>query len=310
MNSSVATPAIALAVVAISLVSASTTQQESPPQFRAGVDLVSLTVTVTNQEQKYVTDLAQEDFLIFEDGVEQKTTFFSSRKTPIALAILIDTSASMEDKLSTAQKAASGFVEHLGPDDLGSVIDFDSRVTVLQTFTDDRATLQRAIRQTSADGPTSLHNAVYVALKELRKTTVASAEQIRRQAIVVLSDGEDTASLVGFEEVLDLAKRSDVAIYSIGLQSRGTTSQAGFNEADFVLRQFAQETGGKAFFPEAVAELPAIYQAIARELASQYVLGYASRNPRRDGGWRRVVVQVRRQNATARTKLGYYGPTQ
>ncbi|MGH9162208.1 MAG: VWA domain-containing protein [Vicinamibacteraceae bacterium] len=315
MNRCVATSVIATSLAAVllisaPLISASAIQQESPPRFRTGVDLVSLTVTVTNKKQQYVAGLAREDFLIFEDGVKQQMTFFSNRKTPIALAILLDTSASMEEKLHTAQQAASGFVEHLGPDDLGSVIEFNNRVAVSQTFTDDRAALTRAIRQTRANGPTSLHNAVYVALKELRKTTAGSAEQIRRQAIVVLSDGEDTASLIGFEEVLDLAKRSDVAIYAIGLQDRETGPRTGFNEADFVLRQFTRETGGRAFFPKAVAELPAIYQQIARELASQYVLGYASSNPRRDGGWRRVVVQMRRQDAAARTKLGYYGPTQ
>lgn len=310
MSRCVATAAIAMAFAAGSLISASTIQQETPPQFQTGVDLVSLTVTVTNRKQEYITGLSQGDFAIFEDGVKQEMTFFSSRKTPIALAILIDSSASMEEKLATAQRAASGFVERLAPDDLGSVIDFDNRVTVLQTFTDDRAALKRAIRQTRADGPTSLHNAVYVALKELRTTDVAAAEQIRRQAVVVLSDGEDTASLVGFEEVLELAKRSDVAIYPIGLQRGATGSPHHFNEAEFVLRQFARETGGKAFFPKAVEELPAIYQRIARELASQYMLGYASNNPRRDGGWRRVVVQVQQPDAVVRTKLGYYGPTQ
>ncbi|MPY88326.1 MAG: VWA domain-containing protein [Luteitalea sp.] len=308
MNKSVAVAATTVALAAASPVPSSTRQQE-PPQFRTGVELVSLTVTVTNKQEEYVTDIDQDELLVFEDGVKQDVTFFSRRKTPIGLALLIDSSASMEEKISTAQQAASGFVERLGPEDLAEVIDFDSRVTILQTFTRDRTALQRAIRETTPEGPTSLHNAVYVALKELRKTRGPSIEQIRRQAIVVLSDGEDTASLVTFEEVLDLAKRSDVAIYPIGLRSPETVSRRGFNEADFTLRQFAQETGGRAFFPDAVARLPDIYQQIANELANQYVIGYASSNPRRDGQWRRVVVQVLRPDAMARTKLGYYGPT-
>ena len=138
-----------------------------------------------------------------------------------------------------------------------------------------------------------------------------NTDEIRRQAIVVLSDGEDTSSLLPFEEVLDLAKRSETAIYAIGLRSAdgpGTTSK-GFKEAEFVLRQFAQETGGRAFFPSQMSELAAIYGQISDELSSQYTVGYTSRNGRRDGSWRRVVVRVARPNLTARTKLGYFAPT-
>jgi Ca-activated chloride channel family protein len=117
---------------------------------------------------------------------------------------------------------------------------------------------------------------------------------------------------VPFEEVLELAKRTEVAIYAIGLKdsSEKGRSLGGFRESDFVLKQFAQETGGKAFFPTSADELPAIYGAVADELAAQYTLGYASRNTRRDGRWRRVVVRVERPNTIARTKQGYYGPTE
>ena len=138
-----------------------------------------------------------------------------------------------------------------------------------------------------------------------------NTEEIRRQAIVVLSDGEDTSSLLPFEEVLDLAKRSETAIYAIGLRSADGpgSSTKGFKEAEFVLRQFAQETGGRTYFPSQISELPGIYNQIAEELSSQYTVGYISRNARRDGLWRRVVVRANRPNATARTKLGYFAPT-
>ena len=127
----------------------------------------------------------------------------------------------------------------------------------------------------------------------------------------MLSDGEDTSSLLPFEEVLDLAKRSETAIYAIGLrvERRPSTSTKGFKEAEFVLRQFAQETGGRAFFPNQIAELAGIYGQISDELSSQYTVGYTSKNPKRDGAWRRVVVRVDRPNLTARTKLGYFAPT-
>ena len=125
---------------------------------------------------------------------------------------------------------------------------------------------------------------------------------------MLLSDGEDTSSLVSFEEVLDLAKRSETAIYAIGLQSRDTTLSKGFREAEFVLRQLAQETGGRAFFPQKAEDLAGIYGVIADELSSQYTLGYAPSNQRRDGAWRRLNVQVHRQGTAARTKRGYFAP--
>ena len=290
-----------------------TTAQPAPrqqPSFRAGVDLVSLNVTVTDGTARYITDLAAEDFNVFEDGVKQEVTFFNRTNLPIALALLLDTSASMESRLGTAQEAAIGFARKLRAQDLAEVIDFDSRVVVLQSFTNAVADLEQAIRKTSAGGSTSLYNAVYIALKDLKKVVAKNVDEIRRQAIVVLSDGEDTSSLLPFEEVLDLAKRSETAIYCIGLRSEGpSTSSRGFKEAEFVLRQFAQETGGRAFFPNQIGELVNVYGQIGDELSSQYTVGYTSRNPKRDGSWRRVVVRVTRPNLTARTKLGYFAPT-
>jgi len=113
---------------------------------------------------------------------------------------------------------------------------------------------------------------------------------------------------VSYEEVLDLAKRSETAIYSIGLQPKDSPQGKGFREAEFVLRQFAQETGGKSFFPSRAEELKDVYGQISEELSNQYSMGYASKNGRRDGAWRRIVVQVARPNMITRTKRGYYAP--
>ena len=311
--------AIVVATIAAALpiaVLAGQTPAQPPPQapqvpFRAGVDVVSLNVTVTDGTSRYITDLAAEEFNVFEDGVKQDVTFFSRTNLPIALALLLDTSASMDSKLATAQEAAIGFAKRLRTQDLAEVIDFDSRVVVLQNFSNSALELEQAIRKTSAGGSTSLYNAVYIALKDLKKVMAKNTEEIRRQAIVLLSDGEDTSSLLPFEEVLDLAKRSETAIYAIGLRSPdgpGSTTK-GFKEAEFVLRQFAQETGGRSFFPSQTADLAGIYGQISDELSSQYTVGYTSRNARRDGSWRRVVVRTTRPNLTARTKLGYFAPT-
>jgi Ca-activated chloride channel family protein len=277
------------------------------PSFRSGVDVVSLNVTVTDQSRQFVTSLEQNDFVVYEDGVKQDLTYFNKSQLPIALSLLIDTSASMEDKLKLAQEAAIGFVKRLKTEDIAQVIDFDSRVSILQNFTGDRPALEGAIRQTVPNGSTSLHNAIYISLKELKKVRATSAGDVRRQAIVVLSDGEDTSSLVPFEEVLDLAKRSEVIVYAIGIRGRDLGAR-GFPEAEFVLKQFAQETGGRAFFPTAATELDGIYAMIADELAAQYALAYSSRNPKRDGQWRRIVVRTTRPELAARTKQGYFGP--
>jgi Ca-activated chloride channel family protein len=288
--------------------------QEPPerqsPAFRAGVELVSLNVTVSEGPSRFVTDLQQEDFQVYEDGVKQDVTFFTRSNLPVALAVLIDTSASMESRLPTAQEAAIGFARRLRSQDLAEIVDFDSRVVILQPFTNTVHELEQAIRRTSAGGSTSMYNAIYIALKDLKRIVAKNVDEIRRQSIIVLSDGEDTSSLLPFDEVLDLAKRSETAIYAIGLGSlEGSPSARGFKEAEFVLRQLSQETGGRAFFPSQLADLTNVYGQISDELSSQYTVGYTARNGRRDGAWRRIVVRVNRPNLTARTKQGYFAPT-
>ena len=287
-------------------------QQDRPqpqtPAFRAGIDIVSLNVTVTDGVNHYVTDLEESDFQIFEDSVKQEITFFSRRQQPIALSLLLDSSASMEDKLPTLQTAASNFVRRLRPNDIAQVIDFDSRVDVRQMFTGNQTDLITAIDRIASGGSTSLHNAIYIALKELRKVRAVTEQDIRRQALVVFSDGEDTSSLVSFDEVLDLAKRSETSIYAIALRGPDVQTK-GFREAEFVMKTLALETGGRSFFPAKIEDLNGVYSQIADELASQYTIGYTSKNPRRDGAWRRIDARVTRPNATARTKRGYYAPT-
>ena len=300
----------AAAALAVTLaVATAIAQQPDQPAFRTGIDLVSLNVTVTDGDNRYVTDIEQASFQLYEDGALQDITFFTPTQLPISLALLMDTSASMTEKMATAQQAAIGFAERLRDEDQASVIDFDSRVDILQGFTNSIAELKAAIRRTSAGGSTSLYNAIYISLKELGKVGATTVDEIRRQAIVMLSDGEDTSSLVGFDEVLELAKRSDTVIYSIGLRSRNFRMRREFFEANFVLRQLAQESGGRAFFPEHADDLPEIYQRISDELSSQYALGYVSTNPLQDGRWRRIIVRVDRPNVAARTKQGYYAPS-
>jgi Ca-activated chloride channel family protein len=297
----------AACVIAVAGAATLAAQQRQP--IRSGVEIVSLNVTVTDAAGKYATDLTQADFQVFEDGALQKPTFFSRAQQPISLALLMDTSASMEERMGIAQEAAIGFARQLHKDDEAEVVDFDSQVRILQGFTHDTAALEKAIRQTTANGSTSLYNALYIALKELKKIKADSTSDIRRQAIVLLSDGDDTSSLIEYDQVLDLAKRSETVIYSIGLR-QGEIARREFKEAEFVLKQLSSETGGKAYFPTDARDLQKIYQSIWDELSSQYVIGYSSTNPKRDGAWRRIQVRVTdKAGLTARTKQGYYAPT-
>jgi Ca-activated chloride channel family protein len=277
-------------------------------RIRSGVELVSLNVTVTDGAGKYAIDLTEPEFEVYEDGAKQKLTFFSRTQQPISLALLMDSSASMDERMGIAQEAAIGFARQLKKEDQAEVIDFDSQVRILQNFTNDAVALEKAIRGTTANGSTSLYNALYIALKDLKKVKAETTSDIRRQAIVLLSDGDDTSSLIEFDQVLDLAKRSETVIYAIGLR-QGEIARREFKEAEFVLKQLATETGGRAYFPTDARELQKIYQSIWDELSSQYAIAYSSGNPKRDGAWRRIQVRLVKPGLTARTKQGYYGPT-
>ena len=287
------------------------TQQQ--PSFRGGTDLVSLNVTVTVAgTTRYVTGLEQADFDVFEDGAKQDITLFNNSNSPLALSLLMDTSASMDTRMNTAQEAAIGFARTIRRQDVAQVVDFDSMARIVQPFTNDVTLLERAIRRTSAGGSTSMFNAVYVALDELRRLT-RDDTITRRQAIVLLSDGEDTTSMMPFEGpdgVLERAKRSETAIYAVGLRPPDEPRANAFKQPQFVLRQLTSQTGGRAFFPEHINELSGVYTQIADELSMQYQIGYTSKNSRRDGAWRRIIVQVKNHpDAQPRTKQGYFAPS-
>ena len=226
--------------------------QAKTPTFRSTSALVSLNVTVQDRGAKFVHDLQPADFVVYEDGVRQDVRFFESTRVPVDLIVLIDTSASMRDALPLVHVAASGFLKTLRSDDRGAVVSFDSTVTVLQPLTSDQAALEKAVRGTDAKGSTCLNNAVYVALKQFGRSA-RQGDEVRRQAIVVLSDGADTASLVDFDDVIALARRMGVSIYTVSLQSpfasqqQGTWGRRGLEDADCTMR-IGDETGAQSFF--------------------------------------------------------------
>lgn len=269
--------------------------QDARPVFRSSASLVALTVTVTRGDS-LVTGLGAADFEVYEDGVQQEVRFFESRSVPMDVILLLDASASMRDQMPLVHDAARGFMKILREGDRGAVVAFSDNVRVVQPLTGDAAALEAAISSTEAQGATALHTAVYIALKQFGRPAQAGGE-VRRQAIAVLSDGEDTSSLVSFDDVVGLARRMGVSVYTIGLRSgmatlRRASARTYFSDADYGLRALAKETGARAFFPGSVHDLKRVYEDIAEELEAQYSLAYAPANARPDGRFRRIVVRV------------------
>ena len=276
--------------------------------FRSGVDLVSLNVIVTDTHDKFVTGLTQKDFSVFEDGIPQDVSFFAAANVPLDLAILLDASSSMSDKMATVQEAAVGFASHLREGDRITVVGIKDTARTLHELDGDVKGACDAIRRTSASGGTALYNALYTTIKQMQKVHAADGD-IRRQAIAVLTDGDDTTSLVTFDDLLALAKQAGVAIYTIALKSPyptiALTSQKYFSESEFAMKALAQETGARSFFPTDISQLTGVYGLITQELSSQYALGYTSNNRRQDGAFRRVMVRVSEPNVRTRTRSGY-----
>lgn len=284
------------------------------PVFRGAVDLVSLNVTLTNQKAQALEGLTAGDFAVFEDGVQQDVSFFSSTRLPMDVAVLLDTSSSMAPILSVAQDAAIAFVQTAQKMDRVSVTEFNDRANIIQPLNTDVGGAARAIRATWARGSTALYNGLYMAMTEMVRSRRGS-QDIRKQAVVVLSDGQDTSSLVQYEDVLQLANESGVVLYTILLLDSVDARQLNdyqtsrFSRALFVMRSLADATGGLTFITSNARDLQGIYSKIATELAQQYTLGYISKNANRDGRFRRIAVKViDHPDVRTRTRSGYQAP--
>lgn len=279
---------------------------EERPQFRINVDTVSLAVTVLDEKQHLVNGLPRENFTVFEDGVEQDVQFFFHGEVPLKMAILIDTSRSMQEKISLAQEAAIRFVRSLEPGDEVQVVEFNDRVLTLVELTADFEKISEAIRQTEVDGATSLYTALYVSLKDLDRL---SKDVLARRTIVVLSDGNDTKSMLSFEDVKELARKSNVIIYSISLRAtEADLEKEKYRNAQYELDMLARETGGLAYAPQRLDDLAGVYDEIATELKSQYSLGYVSTNLVADGSWRRLQILTKEPGTEIRARNGYFAP--
>lgn len=278
--------------------------------FRGGIEMVALQVAVTDAQVRFVPGLNTDDFGVFEEGVRQTVTLFATASTPLDVMLLLDSSSSMSLRMEVAQAAAINFVRALRPGDRAAVVPFSQRARISQTLTEDLERVEAAIRDASPSGGTALHEAVYVALRELERVRRADG-QLRRQALVVLTDGDDNSSHLSFDDVLDEARRRAVTVYTVvpPAVSSFVVNSRKRQLPLFDLRLLAQDTGGRAFAPARLEDLAGAYEEIAEELGHQYWLAYIPTGGTSEG-FRHVTVRVEtRPGLRARTRSGYYAST-
>jgi len=316
----------AAAATALPSARAQTDQQqpaESSQTLKVQTNLVNVFATVRDKKNGIINDLTQDDFKIYEDGMEQKVAFFSKdMNLPITLAILMDTSGSMQAILGAEQDAASRFVHTvMRKKDEAVILSFDFDINLLADFTEDPSVLERAIRRTEisavssggvvtpgtvpqgSNGGTDLYDAVYLAAHD------ELATEAGRKAIVVLSDAEDTGSKLSLNESIEAAQRADAVIHFLRLADEPFYFSSGFGYSGAsVARKMADETGGREVEVRNDKNLEAAFNLISEELRSQYVLGYYPTNTKRDGAFRKIKVDVTRSDTKILARKGYYAP--
>ena len=270
------------------------------------VDLVNVFFTVTDDDDALFTGLTAEDFRVYEDDVEQTITNFDSETDlPLTIALLIDTSGSIRDRLRFEQEAAIEFfyttIERRR--DRGMLVAFDSGVDLLQDFTDNPETLAEGVRQIRAGGGTSLYDAIYLSITER-----IVKEPEGRRVMIVISDGDDNASRFSLTETLEIAQRNNVAIYTISTNSSANFETRAQRRGDDTLETFAEETGGQAFLPLRLEQLALTFQNISEALRSQYTITYISTNLARDGSYREIRLDPNDNDYEVKARRGYYAP--
>jgi Ca-activated chloride channel family protein len=280
--------------------------------FRSGVELVPITVTVTDGRGRYVTDLRADDFSLSDNGVARRAELFERERAPVAMSIVLDSSTSMADRLPAVKDAVTGLLHSLDPADSAAIIDCDSTVRLLGSFSDDRSALRASLDMVTAGGTTALYDAVLRATSELDAVTTAGAGDARRGVIVVFSDGGDTSSTAGVDRVLARVQQIGAVVYTIALHRSDEPRLRGMaalleKHSTSVLRQLAETTGGRMFAATSPAELTDVYRQIGQELTSQYILGFAPHVAGR-GEWHRIAVGVRRTGTIVRARAAYMAP--
>jgi Ca-activated chloride channel homolog len=289
-----------LSVLSLLLFCSSPSQaQDDDDVVRVNTDLVVLNITVIDNSGAYVPGLRLADFKVYEDGKEvspKLISSFSVQEAPFASVVLLDTSGSMETRLSLGRSAAIRFLDGLRPEDVAAVYRFDSKVEQVQTFSGGRdlAPMAFGIR---AKGMTTLYDAIIEAAKSLAEREEA------RKAIIVLSDGMDTFSKASSEKALEAALAVGASIYAVDMSAN--TGGPRNQQSAMVLRTFAEKSGGRFVATPGGPALREAFASIAEELGHQYTIGYRPPDQARDGRWRALEVKVLREDLKVRTRKGY-----
>ena len=281
------------------------------PEARLRVDsaLALIPVHVTTADGTTVTNLARDNFQIFEDGIEQNITHFSKDDAPVSIGLVFDTSGSMNTKMHKSAEAAATFFKTANADDEFFLVEFNDRPKLTVAFTPDSDEVYRRILHTKPFGRTSLLDAIHLAMVQMK-----NAHNLRK-AIVILSDGGDNRSRFTAHEVKNDLLESDVQLYAMGIFDLDDLHKHPIEEQNgpILLADLAEQTGGQMFTVERLDDLESVSERISRELRNQYLLGYSPADTTRDGKYRRVKVKLNAPDlANLRTyfRHGYYAPEQ
>jgi Ca-activated chloride channel family protein len=280
-----------------------------PANIRVDKTLVLINVTVTDPLNRFVTGLEKEHFRLFEDKIAQEITQFSSEDAPISIGLVFDTSGSMGSKMQKSRQAAAEFFKTANPADEFFLVQFNDRPELSVPFTTDTDKIQSTLTFTQSKGRTALLDSVYLAMHEMKKA------HNPRKAVLIISDGGDNSSRYTETEIKNAVREADVQIFAIGIfesmGARGRTPEEAAGPS--LLNELAEQTGGREYAVENVAELPDIAAKIGIELRNEYILGYTPRNRERDGKYRKVQVKLNQPRGLpplkAYFRLGYYAPT-
>lgn len=301
-----------LLLILISLTSFLTAQDkpktqptEDDGEVKVQVDLVTLTLTVTDYYGRLVSGLTKDAFTIFDDNEEQEITFFSDADAPVSLGILFDISGSMSgEKIAKARNALERFINTSHPNDEYFLIAFNSRAQLLLDRTRDGDAVLQKLTLVEPKNNTALYDACYLGIERVTRGTHP------KKALLIISDGQDNSSRYNFKEVRRLMKESDVVIYTVGiLDGRDSASMEGMQGQAF-LDELSSVTGGKSFYPQTNVELDEIFERIALELRHQYTIGYNPKNFQPDGKWHKIKTKVKPPRGlprlSVRSREGYY----
>jgi Ca-activated chloride channel homolog len=276
------------------------------------VDLIMMYTSIYDKSGRFVGGLKKDNFKLYEDGIEQKIDRFSQEDAPISMGILLDLSGSMRSKIDQINRAALAFIRASNPQDQVFLIGFNDEVELLQDFTSDVDEITDALENTITLGGTALYDAIYLGVQKSHTGSKA------KKAVVVITDGEDRDSYYKLDEIIKKVQELDVQVFSVGFLNDipdkgilGSFSKSEAEKARDALTRVAEETGGKAFFPDKLTDIHTIVAQIAGELRNQYSIGYFSSNPARDGSFRRVKIElvgVTSSNNHVRYRRGYFAP--